>query len=167
MSSNYALILKVLLGMAPFSREPVPESSMDRISRLTMVAHAIADAPITREERAALLTLGEFESHFARYIGIGQCLTGPYKCDVYRGVPRARTYWQVWRSTCPAAWAAVEGSEDELGAAARCAAAKWSLALARCHTGVLGAFAGYAGDLCSWAPATARAARYQAILAKL
>ena len=164
---TFTSILKILISMAPFWQEPVTETTVERVARLAIVAHAIDDAHLTREQVAALLTLGEFESHFALYIGAGRCLTGPYKCDVYRGVNRARTYWQLWRQTCPVAWSSVEGSAPELRASVVCASDKWSLGFERCKNGALGAFSGYAGDSCNWKPAEKRVLRYNEILAKL
>lgn len=165
------LILAILLAWPPFSAEPVLESSEDRATRLGNVADVIAATAARRpggldpaETAAALLTIGFWESRFALYVGAGRCETGPVgaRCDPDRkGVPRARTYWQLHRAACPSAWAEDPGSQAELVAAARCAAVLFSAARSRCgryHKAgpIAGAFSGYRSAQCEWRGAVRR-----------
>lgn len=171
MSGWYTAILVVLLGLPPFHSE-TDESAEGRQARLQTVAAAIDHAAAAHAHRwppqktaAALLALGWHESRFARYVGEGRCHEGPpgARCDPNRhGVRQARTYWQLHRVACPAAWALPEGSAAELQVAARCAAGLLIGAEHRCRHrtpyGLLaGAFSGYRGIACDWRPSRARA----------
>ena len=159
-------VLVVLLGWPRFSAEPTPETDLERQIRLTQAAIAITGAAVERpgswqpvRTAAALLAVGDRESKFARYVWAGRCESGPEeaRCDPSprSGRPRARTYWQLHRAACPAAWAEEHGSFAETRAAARCASRLLVGAYYRCKTGHAGAFAGYAGN-CGWAPLRAR-----------
>lgn len=131
-------ILAAMLSLQAWSgdRTEPPES---RQERLGLAARAVASAverarcegvwasPACRpvwggdplELAAAVVALGNHETHYAELVGAGRCEEMPegQRCD--HG--RARTYWQAWASACPAAWAEEPGSRRELEAAAWCA----------------------------------------------
>jgi hypothetical protein len=151
-----------------------------RKARMLPVAAAISKATQDPEVAVGVLTAGEFETHYAVFVGEGRCregvsrrgalmpnpkaFTSPDRCDADRQAnPRARTYWQLWRSTCPEAWAAPEGSTLELELAAGCAADRFRHGLTRCGS-VEGAFAFYRHSSCEWSGAAARGARYRVLL---
>jgi hypothetical protein len=73
-----------------------------------------------RELAAALIALGYGESNFSSAIHLEtDCGALPYGCDRdHRGAPRARGYWQCWRSACPHLWQTDPGSDAELRTAA-------------------------------------------------
>jgi hypothetical protein len=169
----------VLLALPPWYQD-ADEPKQQRLARLTPVAVEVAAAAHSLKYTeadiiaAALLTLGWHESRWARYVGEGRCLDGPpgARCDPYRGVPQARTYWQVHRNACPAAWRQRPGSAAELQAAARCAAVHWQGAYGRCkrravHGPVAGAFSGYRGADCNWRGGVARARSFQSFRLQL
>jgi hypothetical protein len=162
-------LLAILVALPPWYQD-LDEPRLAREVRLEPVAIEIDRAahslryhePV--EIAAALLTIGWHESRWARYVGEGRCMDGPpgARCDPHRGVPRARSYWQVHRGTCPAAWAHEPGSHGELKAAARCAAVRWQGAYGRCRRRceagpIVGAFAGYKGADCNWRGGVTRA----------
>lgn len=109
----------------------------------------------------ALRVHGRFETHFARYVGEGRCHEGPVgsRCDE----GRARTYFQVWETTCPAAWAEPQGSVAELEQAAVCAARILRAGRARCKTAE-GMFAAMWGQgRCRLERAAVRARAFEAL----
>jgi hypothetical protein len=160
------LILATLLWMPPYYYEE-KQSLEARRERLRSVAAEIARETSNLDEIAAVLTLGEAETHFAIYVGEGRCSEGRFKCDPdFRGRPQARTYWQLWVSTCPMAWRALEGSPEELRAAVKCALDRWRFGLGRCKS-LVGAFSAYRAGDCAWKGAPERAKRYGEVLAQL
>ncbi len=164
------VVLFVLSTLAPYDADR-DEDPAARRARLTPAAESIASEARTYEEGAALIALGEAESHFARYVMEGRCLDGPRhaRCDLdpRSGLPRAVGPWQVWH-WCTAAHAAAAGSREQLQAGARCAARHWRSARLRCiqrNPDVLaGAFSGYRGASCEWRPAERRAKRTRELL---
>lgn len=132
------------------------ETSQARSTRLAGVASAIRQATRGDTEIAkALVVYGRAETHFARYVGEGRCSEGPKgsRCDE----GKARTYWQLWEQTCPAAWAEVQGSQAELVAAAVCAARLMRSGWAKCRT-IEGMFAATWGHGRCTAPGAAKRA---------
>src|SRR5690606_2825096 len=93
-----------------------------------------------------------------RYVQVGECEAGPVgaRCDG----GRARGIWQQHKSACPSVWEQEPGSIEELREGARCASRLMYGALRRCRTrapsALVGAFSGYAGASCNWAPARKR-----------
>jgi len=169
-------VLLVLRSLAPYSQEPEPETAAELDWRRTQAAICITGAAETRargwsRERvaASLVALGEAESHFARYVWVGDCMRGPVgaRCDPHRGVSRARTAWQLHRAACPRAWSLPHGSTAEVCAAAECAASLLQGAAHRCRNRAVspeaGAFSGYAGISCT-RPGSVRRARRMAAL---
>ncbi len=154
-------ILSLLLGLPPHisDRDELPQ---DRHDRLTVVAQDIATASRgSLQVASALITLGSFESHYARWVGLG-CVGAPPagvgNCD--KG--KARSYWQLHRAGCPA-WA----SGEQSGLAA-CAARAWSGAFQRCGRTLKWAYSGYASGSCEWLrDAPQRAAMHLRVLAQL
>lgn len=155
----------LLCALTP-SRLDLDESCADRATRLAPAAYWCTVYAQSRDELAACITLGIHESRWARYVGEGRCRDGPQgeRCDPDRhGRPRARGWWQLHRSACPALWRTPLGSSEAIQAGARCAVAVWRGALWRCRgrhpAGPLaGAYAGYRGLDCEW-PGGVRRAR--------
>lgn len=138
------LALMLSLGGEPELIRPVAEV-IDRVAR-------------TREERAALIADGWFESRFARYVIEGRCQDGPKgaRCDPDKnGVPRARGVWQVWH------YCKGQGTEAE----ARCVLSQMRLGLSRCGSWE-GAFSALHGPGCGWSGARERVQLMRKLLAK-
>lgn len=120
-----------------------------------------------RDLSAAVVAVGLHESHFARYVASGAC-NGPggAHCDRDHktGLPRARTYFQLWHSAAPDVWATEPGSDAELRQAAFATARLLAGFYAFCHTQTSGdlwtaAIAQYAGRGCrEWPGAVLRRA---------
>lgn len=163
-------VLRVLLGFRAFAAEPQPETELERQVRLTQAAIVMTDVAVSRPGKlepmraaAVLLTQGKAESNFARYVGEGQCMSGPAgaQCDPHHGKPRARGYWQPHRSACPRVWNHKPGSYAESREAAECIARLWAGAVWRCRnraeTPEAGGFAGLRGIDCTWRGGVRRA----------
>ena len=175
-------ILALLLSFQPFHAEPRPETPEARQDRLRIAAEAIWDASEVRPRglsrnawSGALVALGWHESRFARYVGDDRCLDGPVeaRCDPHRktGIPQAKGYFQAHRSVCPQLWELEPASVEWIRYSARCASGRMSGAYLRCRARAVsplaGAFAGYRGADCTWAPARRRAVdatRFAAVL---
>lgn len=143
---NYAPILATLLRLALW-RGDAAEDPIARTERLTDVAVAIAGASASRDEAAALLALGEAETHFARYTRHPTtCAEGPrgMRCD--HG--RAYGYWSLWRSACPAAWELPIDDPRATAVTAQCAVQLLRMGRWTCKSWA-GAFSLYAGRRCS------------------
>lgn len=186
-------ILAVLMGTSPHYTD-AEELPSERLSRLAPVAQQV-DAltlratcqgpwaerecrPIwggsRRELAAAALALGREETWWAAYVGAGNCEEGPAgsRCDPdSEGRPQARGYWQQWRAACPAIWATVPGSEEEVRAGVGCAIRLLVSAYHRCRARAAdpwaGAFSGYAGASCTWDKGERRARIMRRILMRL
>lgn len=159
-------ILRLLLSLPPCFYEPTPELADARRARLEILAEELHRGALSPETLVGIVTVGEFETHYARYVGEGRCTEGRFKCDPDpKGVPQARTYFQLWKATCRPAWEEVEGSRAELRAAIPCAAARWKEGLRACRT-VRGAFSAYRAVGCGWVGAPAREKRYYQLLAR-
>jgi hypothetical protein len=166
-------VLCVLMSLPPHYTD-AEEPAAEREKRLEEIAGAVTYAVEhvstgdAVQLAAAVLVLGWAESRWARYVGEGRCEDGPKgaRCDPdRRGVPRARSYWQLHRRACRQLWATPKGSRAALQAAAVCAARRWQgglkMCAGRCKWGPqAGAFAAYRGgvgpDPCNWPGALAR-----------
>jgi len=110
---NPAIILTVLLSLPPAQYGP-PEAPKARAERLTTIARTIyraargavakKDWPGSAAELAGtLVTVGWWESRFARHIHAGKCRVRLGECDPARRrgrlVPLARTIYQLQRTT--------------------------------------------------------------------
>jgi hypothetical protein len=153
-----ALLLSLLVALAPHTTDrDRGETRVERAARLEPVASEMIAA--TRGDRqllAAMLVLGDEESHWAAYVTEGRCHEGPpgQRCDV--GL--ARGPWQLHRRTCPRAWEHPSGSAQSLHEEARCAAALLRYGRRKCGSWA-GAFGVYAGVGCGWAGGMRRARR--------
>jgi hypothetical protein len=123
---------------------------------------------------AALASIGYWETAFASAIHLNRCDLLPGGCDKDRmGIPRARSYWQCWKSACPELWQTEVGTEAELRTAAWEASKLLAGFYGYCKT--LGdedpwelAFTAYAGRGCKpWDVAKRRRATMTRILSKL
>jgi len=189
----YDLVLAALLALVPWYGD-VEEAGRD--ARMATIATAIVEAsneatchgrdaeckpawPGTREELAALLvTLGWYESRFARHVHANQCK--PFECDetiirdpktgrITRRYFAARSPWQVhWSGPTRAHWKKIRGLDlDSTRHAARAATAVLVGARGKCRT-LEGTIANYAtGRSCKWSQAKQRARKVHAIRAKL
>lgn len=163
--STWPTILAVMLSQ-PTWHGDMAETPEQRADLLRPVAMAIELATEDQTEQAALISLGWHESRFARYVIEGRCQDGPpgARCD--NG--RARSPWQLWRRSCPYAWALAEDDPRALERSAACAVRLLRGARWRCRDGWRGAFAGYArGASCTWAPASGRAETMGLVLMRL
>jgi len=166
------VILSALFTLPRFSLDT--ESEAERLSRLRGIAQAIDQAtaqatcasafskkecnPVwlgsRRQLAAALIAVGWHESKFAQAIGEGHCDSLPkgMRCD--NG--RARSYFQLWQVSCPAAWQEPHGSTAELRQSSWCAARLLSSAYRFCSADEENpdpwarAFGRYAGRTCGW-----------------
>jgi hypothetical protein len=141
-----AFAILALLNQAPVHFTDRDEPPSAREARLKRIAYAIHAATKDPREQKALVVIAVAESTLARYVQEGRCMDGPRgsRCDPKDGRPRARTVWQLWRQTCPAAWAAKPGSEEELGSGAVCTVRLVRSGWARCQT-IEGMFAAMYG----------------------
>lgn len=178
------VLLSVLLSL-PVHFTDRDEPVCERHERMHEVAKAIHAATEratgtawrgTRSElAAALITLGKHESHFAGYVGSGDCLSGPSdaRCDLdpRTGQPRARSYWQIWQVAWPPLWRLEPGTPEALQEAAYGAAVRWAGAWYRCRdrapTSAVGAFAGYGGASCVTPKSTHRAVTWHRVLRRI
>lgn len=154
-----------------FDKEPEPETTEERVERFTPIAKVIYQVSNIRPRGvdrvtmiSVLITLGQFESKFAKYVGEGRCIEGPVgmQCDPdEKGIPRARSYFQHWEVSCPKLWETEPGSKEELFVAAKCTARKLTGAYYRCReinpNVWAGAFSGFRASSCIWEPAIERA----------
>lgn len=169
------VVIQAMLSLPQYAgdRADTPEQ---RAELYRPVAQEIAN--VTRGNRtaaAALVTLGWFETRFARYVLSGNCASGPVgmRCDWDHRTkrPRARGAYQIW-GWCTEAWKHPEGSQESLVAETRCAARMLSGAKRRCagaHPAGpwAGAFSGYGGVSCIRPKASKRARRMAQIEARL
>lgn len=110
------------------------EDPAAQTQRLDLTADAIAQASRHDFDAAALLTIAEYETHFAGYVSQG--------CHYPEGIPRgaphcdqgaARTYWQLHERACPAGWSCPRGSSEALVEFALCARIRFTRYLESCH----------------------------------
>ena len=156
---------------------PVHESDKDedpkaREKRLGGVAEDVAIASSgDREKAAALLTIGKFESHHARWVGAG-CVGTPPKgvgdCD--KG--KSRSYWQMKITACPEGWLHPPGSRRAQKEFAKCAARRWIGAYYRCKNDhpkgpLAGAYSGYWSMCQGLEDAEERSGVHTSVLSKL
>lgn len=73
-----------------------------------------------RELAAAVLALGEHETHYAKLVQSGRCSEMPVGQQCDNG--NARGPWQQWPKACPEMWRELAGSAAALRAGAWCAA---------------------------------------------
>lgn len=190
------VIFAVLMGLPPWHGDAKEDG---REARMEVVASAIDAAasravcdgagddcervwPLGKAELAAMLvTLGWWESRYARHVQLGKC--GRAECDPVRlrggrVVHRARSYWQIQASfAVPVGeWRGIAGddglatTERAAWAAARVVARSYGRCRARGarHGWEVGVVSGYAGaTTCGWSGAGRRVAFYRRILAKL
>lgn len=152
-----------LLLQAPPHWSDVDEDPAARRARLDVTAGDIAEASLVKPSgwgrtwpaldiAAAMVNLGQRESHWARYVAGGCKAPLPVNpadghvashCD--HG--RAHAYWQVWAVGCPALQGIERGSRDEQVQTVRCAARLFVSAFVRCREAdpdlMVGAYAGY------------------------
>lgn len=145
-------VFAVLQGMPP-SVWDKDEDPNDREARLDFLAVTIATVSRDYVDAAALLTIGRFESRFARYVQAG-CVDIPVGAPNCSG-RHARSPWQLEEVACAEGWARPRGSDEALLRFAACARARFRGALTRCegkHAGGrwAGAFAGYRSIDCAW-----------------
>lgn len=161
--------LAVMTAQPPFylDRDEPPE---ERLVRLEPAARAQEKACLKFWPQdpwacvAGTITIGQRESHWAKYVGEGRCKEGPVgmRCDPDKdGNPRAHSFWQLWPSACPGLAKLTPGSVAQLDRAASCAAAQLATAYHRCHWSQhgrwAGAFAGYRSSDCNWSGGPRRA----------
>jgi hypothetical protein len=137
------IILKAMLSLPVYDGDR-SDSVESRVELYQPIAEAISNVAKTPEETAALLSMAENETHFARYVLEDRCSDGPrgQRCD--HG--HARGPWQV-HSWCRG------GLEQQ----AHCALQLLNSGYSRCGEGWYGAFTGTRGTKsCSWPPAFKR-----------
>lgn len=125
------------------------------------IARAIGAAAQTPEERAALLAVGQHESHFSTRIGRDECAAGECDPDA-TGRPLARGVWQLHRAACEAAWDAPPDF-PRLVAEAHCAVIALHAAKAKCGGTWERAIAGYRGS-CKTGDTLLRERTYRTLL---
>jgi len=146
------------------------EAPATRAARAAHIAEDIADVAWSRPGRmepvevaAALLTIGQRESHWARYVGAG-CVDVPKGGSTCSGW-RALSYWQLERVACPALWDLPRGTREAQQVAARCAGRHWVAAYWRCRSAdpspLVGAYAGYRSMCTLVADTRSRAAQHR------
>lgn len=159
------------------------EAKEHREERMKVIAKAIDEASKTKPKgisrlmmASILITIGNEETHYADYVGRGDCEEGPvgWRCDYNHKTKKskARTYWQLWERACPKAWASEKGSEQEIMIAAQCAARHWRYGMNHCARRYISrnppdgfialGFSGYRSGMdCEWSVAKTRA--YKAV----
>jgi hypothetical protein len=180
------VILSALFILPRFSLDT--ETASERVVRLRGIAVAIDQATLRatcsgpfalkdcnrvwpgsrRQLAAALVTIGWHESKFAQAIGRGDCQSLPkgMRCD--NG--RARSYWQLWKVSCPAGWAEEHGSSAELRQSSWCAARLLSSSYRFCFDDDVPldpwarAFGRYAGRSCRWIGGSGRVRTMRRVL---
>lgn len=166
-------VLYALNKLPRFYHQDMDEPTEDRIYRLKLLSNAISRAAkihkpagvdVIRME-AALSNLAFKETALARNVASGNCLKMPkgMQCDLKDGKPRAKTYFQLWKKTCPEIHNnkdLIPGSQEQLNIAAECAAKHLTYSYNRCKSvNPAGAWAGaYSGyrSICVWEPAEDR-----------
>lgn len=98
---DISIILAAMLSRPVFVDDRAEPAGL-REARFLPYAEAIAEVAPSVEWAAFLIADGDEESHGARYVLEGDCLSGRWKCDPHGGRPRAQGYWQVWASACAA-----------------------------------------------------------------
>lgn len=167
-------ILSIILTFPPFEGDKnltIDERRLFLKPVATAIAIAASDKPNNLDIIAAEITIGWFETRFAKYVIEGRCLEGRFKCDLdpKTGKPRAYGFGQVW-SWCRAAHEAPPGSVESINATALCVAQRWSGSLVRCSgtaDPIAGAFSGYRNYQCSWPEGAIRAKFFRQIRKKL
>jgi len=164
------------LSTLPISEADRDEPEWQRQARLSLVAQAVdqaavrhAGGEVRRSELAcALLAVGWRESHWSAYVGQARCEQGTWNCDVDRrtGLPRARTYWQLWPAACRPLESVPPGSDAAVIVGAACAA-RYLAAGRRACGSWQGAFGYYAGRGCEWPGGERRARLMQRIVAAM
>lgn len=157
-------VLQALTG-TPRSWSDRDEETEARNARLRDVSRAIDNAGATREERAALLAVGECETLWAGRIGRDECEKSPapdQRCDPDKnGKAQALGYWQLHRSSCPEAWGKPP-TPERLLIETECAVRVLRMALRKCKTWER-AVTGYRG-YCELGDSVIRARSYRAYL---
>lgn len=158
-----AVIFATLLRLALWSGDAA-EPADARAQRLNDIAAAVQSASSSSEVQAALLTLGEAETHFAAYVGSGHCEAGPRgsRCD--RG--RARSYWQLHKPACPKLFDLEPTDPSTVPVAAQCAARYLRYGRSICGDWQ-GAFSVLAGRRCADPFGIPRAQRMRSVLSML
>ena len=130
------------LERIPVHKSDTDENPLKRIARLRLVADAIDAATSKRGERAALVALGRYESHFARDV-----------CEGVRLGDRGKAYG-CWQSHDKDRSGGVEAQAQR---AIRDLRRGGNYCRARGHDYWTGAFSIYAtGRQCSWSEAETR-----------
>jgi hypothetical protein len=128
------------------------------------------------ELAAALLALGWHEAYWAGYVGRDECHLGPVgaRCDQdpKTGLPRARSYWQLWAVAAPDLHALPLGDPAAIRVAAWAAARHLAGAANFCTnagepTDWAGAFGRYGARGCAWRGGIARARTMERLQAAL
>jgi hypothetical protein len=152
-----ATLMHLRLWVGDASEDPA-----DQARRLQDASVAISAASSSRELAAALLTLGEAETHFAAYVGNDRCHEKPagMRCD--RG--KARSYWQLHSLACTDLSEVAAGDHETATlVAAQCAARLLRWGKYTCGSWA-GAFNLYAGNACGKGPGKAREQRMRQVL---
>ncbi len=163
----------LVLAAQPRHVTDIEEPAVDRAVRLREVATSVSAAvqhatcagawappyecrrvwPGSQLElAAAVLAVGQHESHYASLVGADQCSAMPagQRCD--RG--KARSYWQLWAQAAPALHALPLGDPDATRVAAWAAARQLASAARFCsEPGAwdwAAAFGRYGGRGCGW-----------------
>jgi hypothetical protein len=171
-----AIVLTMLLALPPAHED---RNEPNRVERLSVIADAVAQSvdratcegysPCTpiwtgapRDLAALVVTVGWWESRFARNVHAGKCR--PYQCDAVRMpggyvVHRARSPWQLQRTSwAESVWTKLEGVElVETRNAAWTATRILAEGSRRCQS-VSGTVGWYACGRCSWSGGPRRAA---------
>lgn len=169
-----AMLLGVLLTLQPWYEDAKREATADREVRLTTIANAIATATnaatcasaddgckpkwtgAADDHALALVTLGWWESRFARHVHADKCRVLIGECDA----GRAKSVWQLqWSRLVPyEEWVTIGGlSRERTTRAAGAASRVFVMAFGRCKT-FEGAFALYGtGKTCKMKSAKERA----------
>jgi hypothetical protein len=146
-------LLAVLLALPPYYLE---RGDPTRAPRLEAVAQELAAYP--PDVAAGLIAIGDAETHWARYVGEGCYQIPRHAPDCDGG--RALGYWQLHRSTCPAAFVSPPWSRESLHEQVACAARLWDGQSRRC----LPAGGGFG---CVWADRSWSAERWASIFGAL
>lgn len=168
------MLLGVLLTLQPWHEDATREAKADREARLATIANAIAIATNAAtcagasdecepawsrsadDHALALVTLGWWESRFARHVHADRCRVLIGECDA----GRAKSVWQLqWSRLVPfKEWSVIGGlSRERTTRAATAASRVFTMAFNRCKT-YEGAFALYGtGKTCKMKSAKERA----------
>ena len=169
----FEALLSLLMGLTPWYGDVEAEKA--RETRLRVVATSIAAAAKTRQEAVLLVTMGEFESHYALHIHEGRCGEHPKSRKGECDYGLAGSPWQLLRGKWNhSAWPGYIGvGAEPTGRAAKAALKPLRFGL-RCgydgrgrynHQRALeGAFSVAARGGCGWPGAKKRVARYHQLM---